>query len=115
LEAWVRDERRKLSRHSDVAGAIDYMLKRWAASPASSRTESLPPQQRGETSATSLALGRKAWVFAGSDRGGQPAGFLYSLGRHRQALVRIADHPANRVDGLMTWNWTAQKPEARAA
>jgi transposase len=128
LEAWMRDERRKLSRHSDVAGAIDYMLKRWAAF-----TRFLDDgrvcltNNAAERALRGLALGRKAWLFAGSDRGGQRAAFLYSLivtaklnnvdpqAWLADVLRRIADHPASRIDELLPWNWTAQQAAAKAA
>ena len=80
LETWMREERRKLSRHSDVAGAIDYMLKRWT-----SFTRFLEDgricltNNAAERALRGLALGRKAWLFAGSDRGGERAALLYSL------------------------------------
>jgi transposase len=128
LEAWMRDERRKLSRHSDVAGAIDYMLKRWAAF-----TRFLDDgrvcltNNAAERALRGLALGRKAWLFAGSDRGGQRAAILYSLivtaklnnvdpqAWLADVLRRIADHPASRIDELLPWNWTAQQAAAKAA
>src|SRR4029079_2740643 len=80
LEAWMRDERRKLSRHSDVAGAIHYMLKRWTAF-----TRFLEDgrvcltNNAAERALRGLALGRKAWLFAGSDRGADRATVLFTL------------------------------------
>ena len=68
LEAWMREERRKLSRHADLARAMDYMLKRWA-----SFTRFLDDgriclsNNAAERALRGLALGRKAWLFAGSD------------------------------------------------
>jgi transposase len=73
-----------------------------------------------ERAIRSLALGRRNWLFAGSDRGGQRAAMMYSLittakmnGIDPQAwladvLDRIANHPAHRLDELMPWNWTAR-------
>ena len=128
LEAWMRDERSKLSRHSDVAGARDYMLKRWTAF-----TRFLEDgrvcltNNAAERALRGLALGRKAWLFAGSDRGGQRAAFLYSLivtaklndidpqAWLADVLARIADHPANRIDELLPWNWIDRQAAAEAA
>jgi hypothetical protein len=72
-----------------------------------------------------IALGRKAWLFAGSDRGGERAALLYGLivtaklndvdpqAWLADVLARIADHPANRIDELFPWNWA--QALARAA
>jgi hypothetical protein len=77
FEVWMRAERAKISRHAEVAKAIDYMLKRW---PAFTRfladgciCLSNNAAERG------IALGRKAWLFAGSERGGERAAIMYTL------------------------------------
>jgi hypothetical protein len=118
LEAWMRTERAKLSRGNDVAKAFDYMLKRW---PAFARFledgRVCLSNNAAERALRGIALGRKSWLFAGSDRGGQRAAVMYSLiitakmnGIDPQAwladvLSRLADHPASRIDELMPWNW----------
>jgi len=80
LEAWMREERRKLSRHSDVAGAMDYMLKRWHAFARFLDDGRIClSNNAAERALRGIALGRKAWLFAGSDRGGDRAAFMYSL------------------------------------
>jgi hypothetical protein len=82
LEAWMRQERARLSRHNDVAQAMDYMLKRWTAF-----TRFLDDgriclsNNAAERSGRGIALGRRAWLFAGPDRGGQRAAFMYSRKR----------------------------------
>ena len=121
LEAWMREQRAKLSRHDPVAKALDYMLTRWASfSRFLSDGRICVSNNAAERAIRSLALGRRNWLFAGSDRGGQRAAMMYSLittakmnGIDPQAwladvLDRIANHPAHRLDELMPWNWTAR-------
>jgi hypothetical protein len=118
LEAWLREERAKLSRHADVANAMDYMLKRW-----SSFTRFLEDgricltNNAAERALRGIALGRKSWLFAGSDRGGARAATIYSLivtvkmndvdpqAWLADVLARIAEHPAKNIDQLLPWNW----------
>jgi transposase len=124
LHAWMVHERGKLARGNDVARAMDYMLKRWHAfTRFVDDGRVCLTNNAAERALRGIALGRKSWLFAGSDRGGQRAAFMYSLivtakmndvdpqAWLADVLARIAEHPAQRIDDLMPWTW---KP-ARAA
>lgn len=118
LEQWMRAERGRLSRHAEVAKAMDYMLKRW---PAFTRFlddgRICLTNNAAERALRGVALGRKAWLFAGSDRGGERAAAMYSLivtaklndvdpqAWLADVLRRINDHSASRLDELLPWNW----------
>jgi transposase len=119
LESWFREQRARLSRGNDLARAIDYMLKRWA-----SFTRFLDDgrlclsNNAAERALRGIALGRKSWLFAGSDRGGDRAAAMYSLivsaklndvdpqAWLADVLARIASHPASHIDELLPWNWS---------
>jgi transposase len=129
LERWLREERPKLSRGNDLAKAIDYMLKRW---PAFTRFlddgRICLSNNAAERAVRGIALGRKSWLFAGSDRGGQRAAAMYSLivtaklnnvdpqAWLADVLARIAGHPARDIDELLPWNWQPRSaPRSQAA
>jgi hypothetical protein len=110
-----------MSRHADVAKAIDYMLKRWGSfSRFLDDGRICLTNNAAERALRGIALGRKAWLFAGSDRGGERAAAMYSLivtaklnnvdprAWLADVLNRINDHPASRLDELLPWHWPAE-------
>jgi transposase len=118
LETWMRTQRAKLSRHSDVAKAMNYMLTRW-----DTFTRFLDDgricltNNAAERALRGIALGRKSWLFAGSDRGGERAAVMYTLIQTARlndvdpqawladVLGRINDHRIQKLDELLPWNW----------
>jgi len=129
LEGWLREQRAKLSRGNDLARAMDYLLKRW---PAFTRFlddgRICLSNNAAERALRGIALGRKSWLFAGSDRGGERAAALYSLivtaklndvdpqAWLGDVLARIAGHPARDIDQLLPWNWRPHSmPRSHAA
>jgi transposase len=124
LHAYMREQAAKLSRGHDLAKAINYMLKRWAAFTLFLDDGRVClSNNAAERGLRGIALGRKSWLFCGSDRGGHRAAAMYSLivtakmnGVDPQAwladvLSRIAAHPAHRLDELLPWSW---KPRGSA-
>ena len=118
LHTWMIAERAKLSRAAEAAKAMDYMLKRWDAFARFLEDGRVClTNNAAERALRGIALGRKSWLFAGSDRGGQRAAIMYSLivtakmndvdpqAWLADVLGRIASHPAQRLDELMPWNW----------
>ena len=104
------------------------MLKRW---PAFERFlddgRICLTNNAAERALRGIALGRKAWLFAGSDRGGERAAVIYTLiGTARlndvdpqawlaDVLARINEHPARDLDALMPWNWRRDRDVRLAA
>ena len=128
LEAWTRTERATLSRHAAVAKAMDYMLKRWDGFARFLDDGRIcMTNNAAERALRGIALGRRAWLFAGSDRGGVRAAVKYTLiGTAKlndvdpqawlaDVLNRIADLPQTRLHELLPWHWKADREPAIAA
>jgi transposase len=108
----------QISRKSTLAGAIRYATARWEALTRFTTDGRLETTNNAaERAIRPLALGRKNYLFAGSDAGGERAAVLYTLiatarlnGLDPEAWLadvvgRIADHPASRIGELLPWNW----------
>ena len=117
LKNWLEESLSKLSRKSDTTKAVHYALGRWPALMRYCGSGHLEiDNNAAERALRAVALGRKNYMFAGSDSGGERAAAMYSLigsaklnGIDPEAylshvLTRIADHPFRRVDELLPWN-----------
>jgi transposase len=128
LEAWLREQRAKLSSQSKIAQAIAYSLTRWAALTRFLDDGRLcMSNNAAEREVRPVAMGRKNWTFAGSDEGGRRAAAIYTLIQTAKLndvdpqawladiLTRLQDHPAKRIADLLPWNWKRERQQKAAA
>ena len=128
LHEWFEVSLPKLSRKSDTTAAIRYALGLWPALTRYCDDGRLEiDNNAAERALRVVALGRKNYLFAGSDVGGKRAASIYSLvgsaklngldpeAYLREVLTRIADHPVNRIADLLPWNLVPTEPTRSTA
>ena len=120
LEAWLLEQRAKLSKNNDTTKAINYCLSRWDAFTRFLDDGRLcMSNNAAERELRAVAVGRRNWTFAGSDEGGRRAAAIYTLIATAKlndidpqawladVLARINDHNIQRLGQLLPWNWKA--------
>ncbi len=123
---WLEAERPKVLPKSPMGMAISYALSNWEALERYTEDGDLDPDNNeAERAIRPVAIGRKNWLFCGSDNGGRTAAVLMSIcascKQHgvntfaytRDMLVRVSTEPASRIRELLPDRWKAERDAAR--
>jgi transposase len=123
LHAWLRHERARVPDGGGIAAAIDYSLRRWTALGRFLHDGDVAIDNNHiENLMRPWAMGRKAWLFAGSELAGQRAAMVMSLVQSarlnghepwaylKDVLERLLEHPNHRIDELLPNRWTPATP-----
>jgi len=128
MHLWLKTTMSKLSRKSELAKAIFYALERWSALARFVEDGRIEMDNNAaERALRAVAVGRKNYLFAGSDAGGERAAAIYSLlgtaklngidpeAYMTEVIRRIADHPINRIAELLPWSLIPARPASAEA